>query len=806
MVKSIKINPEKFLEKKVISNIDIRHSFYDKSIDEEIKSGNLNLEDLKEIYSQMIWIRKFEELLSELKTTGQYNGIEYKYNGPAHLAIGQEAAIVGSIFNLDINDHIYGTHRSHGEVLSKCFSAIYHLDDFKQKDLFKGYNENYIFNSLKGIKFYDDSVTKDKNRISVIFSMLSEIFAKKTGLNKGIAGGMHMFFPKLGSFPNNAIIGGSFALAFGSALYKLINKKEGISVAFIGDGAVSSGPVWETLNMSVMDQFTTLWEDKKYPPFMVNILNNNYAISAQTNGETMGNGGPARIGLGVHPSGLDGESVNGQDVFAVLDLVRRKKDIVISGKNPVVNEIRTYRFDSHQSHNFQDSYRTNEEIQEWKEYDPIEIFKNNIINSKIVKDFDFDKIEVEINNLLAKIFNLAIDDIISPLINFENDAFYIRDIMFNRSKRENYKSTRFKLIDNDRYKDLQNKEDRNLTISDSIFEATIEKAARDDKFIVFSQDSRFRGGLGGVYNGLNQSLPFERLFNTPINESAMLGTAIGYAMEGGSCMVQITYMDFLFRAGDELASQLSKWTVMSGGYFKLPIVVRIGIFHGSGVQHSEDYTNILSSITGLNIAMITNPYNAKGIMNKAFSLNSPSIIIEDTLQHRKNMLGYKVPLDYYEIDLGNVEILKEGTDLTIVAFGTYIEKSLSVSKILEEHDISAEVININWIVPLNYEKIFKSVKKTKKIILLNHGFERMNVMKEISSTIVTHLFEFLIKPPIVMGAKNLVTPNGDYDNYIYPQIEDILSAINDNLIHIKDYKSTNFFDKNKDLELKNKGM
>lgn len=806
MAKNIKINPNEFLESKTISNIDIKHSVFDNSLDDELEGGQLSSEDVIEIYSQMIWIRKFEELLGSLKTKGEFNNIKFDYKGPAHLAIGQEAAIVGAIFNLDLNDHIYGTHRCHGEVLSKCFSAIYHLDENSQENIFKDYNDGIIFNTLERIDFYKNANAKLKNKICVIYGMLSETFSRKTGLNKGIAGTMHMFFPELGSYPNNAIIGGSFAMAFGSALYKLINQKKGVAVAFIGDGAVASGPIWETLNMSVMDQYKTLWEDKKYPPFMINVINNNYAISAQTIGETMGNNGAARIGLGVHPSGLDGESVNGQNVLAVLDLIRRKKQIAESGKHPIVNEIRTYRFDSHSSHNFKDSYRTDDEIDAWNEYDPIILFENEIQNSSIGESINLGQIKNDIDNLIKKIFDLSINEEISPFHDLSDNSAPIRNIMFNNGEREMIGSSEFSLNDNDRYNNLQNDVDRNLTISDSIFEATIEKAYMDKEFIIFSQDSRFRGGLGGVYNGLEQSLPFKRLFNTPINEAAMLGTAIGYSMEGGSAMVQLTYMDFLFRAGDELASQISKWTVMSGGYFKLPVVIRIGIGHGWGVQHSEDYSNILASITGLNIAMITNPYNAKGIMKNALNLNSPTVVIEDTLQHRKKFINYKVPKNPYVIEKGFNEIVRKGGDITIIAFGTYIEIAEEVGKHLDSFNVESEIININWIVPINYENIIKSVKKTKKVILLNHGFERMNVMKEISNTIVTHLFEILEKAPIVLGARNLVTPNGDYDRFIYPQVDDILSTVNDCILTLDGYESNNYFDKSKDLEFKKGGF
>ncbi len=786
MTKKINIDPKQFLNPKNFTAPEIKKMNYNKSISNELDEGNLEKKDIKDIFFQMTLIREFENLLSSLKTKGEYANVKFNYTGPAHLEIGEEAAIVGANYILDKEDVIFGTHRNHGEVISKSVSAIRKMNDSELEEILLNYNNGKIFNAINSDERFKKLTWEEKAINYIVYGFLAEIFSRETGVNGGIGGTMHMFFPPFGIYPNNGIVGGSFPMGLGAALYKLVNNKNGIAASFVGDGGISAGPIWETLCMSSMDQYVNLWPQKKFPPFMVNVINNSYAISAQTMGETMGNNGPAITGLGINERGMHSEVVDGQNPLAVIDLIRRKKKILVDGNGPVLNEIRTYRFDSHSSHNFQDSYRTEEEINSWKKYDPIKLFKDKIINENIFSIEELSQIENESLEIVKSNFLLAMNEKISPFLGFEENNNYLDDFIFSNKKRIK-NGSKINFENNSRLNEISEFEVSELTYSDAIFKAIAENFEEDEDFIIFSQDSRFRGGLGGVYNGISETIDFDRLFNTPINESGMLGSAIGYSMMGGQVLVQITYMDFLFRAGDEIASQLSKWRSMSGGSLTLPVILRTGINHGWGVQHSQDYTNILSSITGIKIAAPITPKEAYQTFKQAFSTEDPIIIIEDGILHRsKNK--YTSSLDNttsLNIDNYKPSLIEEGKDVTIVTLGIQLETALVVREQLAKENIDVEILSINWIVPMNLEPIIESVNKTKKVLLINNGYERMNIMKEISQTITELLFDKLEKPPYILGAKNWVTPNGNYDKYIYPTIDQASDLIREKFFNLE---------------------
>ena len=179
----------------------------------------------------------------------------------------------------------------------------------------------------------------------ILYGALAEIFARRTGFNRGLGGSMHLFFAPFGSMPNNAIVGGSADIAVGSALYKRINRQPGIVIANIGDASMGCGPVWEGMMMASMDQYRKLW-DKDLggaPPMMFNFFNNFYGMGGQPVGETMGIGMLARVGAGVNPEAMHSERVDGYNPLAVADATERKKSILLEGRGPVLLDVICYR-------------------------------------------------------------------------------------------------------------------------------------------------------------------------------------------------------------------------------------------------------------------------------------------------------------------------------------------------------------------------------------------------------------------------------------------------------------------------------
>ncbi|MFA5650904.1 MAG: thiamine pyrophosphate-dependent enzyme, partial [Proteiniphilum sp.] len=265
------IDPTKAREPGFVELQPIPVNRYQKSVKDELE--NFTAEELKAIYHDMVLIREFETMLNLVKTKGEYNGTPYNHPGPAHLSIGQESAAVGMAWTLTVDDFIFGSHRSHGEILAKGMSAIHKLDDEKLMEIMESFFDGTILAIVK--KGFDGTV-KELARRFLVYGTLAEIFARETGFNRGLGGSMHAFFTPFGVYPNNAIVGGSGDIAVGAALYKKVNRKPGLVVANIGDASLACGPVWEGITFAAMDQFRELWEGDMRGglPVIINIMNN----------------------------------------------------------------------------------------------------------------------------------------------------------------------------------------------------------------------------------------------------------------------------------------------------------------------------------------------------------------------------------------------------------------------------------------------------------------------------------------------------------------------------------------------------
>ena len=243
MPKSQFLDPKECRKSGMIHFEDIPVNQYNKTIQEESKI--CTKADFMRIYRDMAIIREFETMLYSIKTTSSYNGVDYNNPGPAHLSTGQEASAVGQAYILDKDDFIFGSHRSHGEILAKGLSCIEKLDD---KELYTIMEEFFDGAILKVIE--DEKLSVKELAIEfLIYGALAEIFARTTGFNRGLGGSMHAFFTPFGIYPNNAIVGGSGTIALGAALYKKVNEKKGLVICNIGDASLASFSMAMTLRL-----------------------------------------------------------------------------------------------------------------------------------------------------------------------------------------------------------------------------------------------------------------------------------------------------------------------------------------------------------------------------------------------------------------------------------------------------------------------------------------------------------------------------------------------------------------------------
>ncbi len=671
--------------------------------------------------------------------------------------------------------------------------------------------ENYFDGSILKIVQKDQKSVKELAIDFLIYGTLAEMFARETGFHKGLGGSMHAFFCPFGIYPNNAIVGGSATIATGSALFKKVNRKPGIVIANIGDGAMGRGPVWEALCFATMDQYKKLWGDdmKGGLPIIFNIFNNQYAMGGQTNGETMGYEVAARIGAGVTPNQMHAERVDGYNPLAVIDAIRRKKEILEKKEGPVLLDTLTYRTTGH-SPSDASSYRTKEEIEMWLEGNATDEFKNKLILAGVATSSEIDEINAYVVDLITRICAMAADTSISPRMDFIKNPHQLEDLMFSNKKIAKLSDAKPDVLipmeDDPRVQQIARKErfgfDKDgkpvsklkaYNIRDGVFEAIISKFYEDPTLVAYGEENRDWGGAFAVYRGLTEAIPYHRLFNSPISEAAIVGTAVGYAMSGGRALVELMYCDFLGCAGDEIFNQMAKWQAMSAGVLKMPMVLRVSVGSKYGAQHSQDWTSLCGHIPGLKVCFPVTPYDAKGLMNAALNGTDPVIFFESQRVYDKGEEFHKggVPVENYEIEIGEPDVKREGSDLTILTIGVTLYKALEAAKILEEkYGISAEVIDARSLVPFNYEKVIESVKKTGKIVLASDACTRGSFLNDLATNINEMAFDYLDAPPVVVGAKNWITPAYEFDADFFPQTSWILDAIDQKIMPLKGHTTT----------------
>lgn len=298
---------------------------------------------------------------------------------------------------------------------------------------------------------------------------------------------------------------------------------------------------------------------------------------------------------------------------------------------------------------------------------------------------------------------------------------------------------------------------RQLSTMNAINEAISIAMEKDNNVFIMGEDicgaagNDFEGSLdtlGGAYGvtkGLATKFGRERVIDMPISETAFLGMAIGAAFAGKRPIVEIMYVDFIGVCYDQLFNQAAKMFFMYGGKKPIPMVLRMpcGAGYRAGGEHSQILYNLFVSIPGLKVVTPSNAYDAKGLLLQAIKDNDPVVFLE----HKKSYLREcEVPEEEYYIPFGKAKVVKEGTDVTIVAIHRMVWESLAAAEELEKQGISVEIIDPRTISPLDMDTIIESVKKTGKVIVADESYPRCGMAADISAQITEQAFEYLKKP------------------------------------------------------------
>jgi 2-oxoisovalerate dehydrogenase E1 component len=549
-----------------------------------------------------------------------------------------------------------------------------------------------------------------------------------------------------------------------------------------------------------MDQFKTLW-DKAHSgglPFIMNFVNNFYGMGGQPVGETGGFGVLARMGAGLNAEQMHAERIDGYNPLAVIDAIARKKEIIKKGDGPVLLDTVTYRYSGH-SPSDASSYREKSEIEEWQKVDSLLTYSADLIKEGIATDECLAAERETINGAILRAYKRAISLEISPRADLYSVGGLLESTMFSNDKVESFDTSRQPELltpveENPRVKQLAGRsrsgigpdgellsKGKCIGIRDALFEAILHRFTIDPTLVAYGEENRDWGGAFAVYRGLTELLPYHRLFNSPISEAAIAGTAVGYALEGGRVLVELMYCDFLGRAGDEVFNQLSKWQSMSGGLLRMPVVMRVSVGSKYGAQHSQDWTALCAHIPGLKVAFPATPYDAKGLMNSALAGTDPVIFFESQRIYDQTELFHGldgVPVEYYEVPFGVPDIKRAGEDITIVTVGATLYRAIEAARTLKDtYGISAEIIDARSIVPFDYSIVIESVKKTGRIVLVSDACERGSVLQTMGAKITQLAFNYLDAPPVVVGARNWITPPDEVEDSFFPFEADILDAV-----------------------------
>jgi len=797
MPKQLIVNPDEVRRPGVLEIPGIPLNQYRPDFRAEV--ARFGAEGLKRIWIDMVTIREFESMLDAFKTRGVWEGISYSHKGPAHLSIGQEAAAVGQCANLDPHDLVFGSHRSHGEILAKCLAAARKLDEKALQGVMEAYLDGEILRAAERVAH---SGMSDLAVSFILYGTLAEIFARRDGFNRGLGGSMHAFFSPFGSMPNNAIVGGSADIATGAALFKRINRQPGIVVANIGDASLGCGPVWEAISLAAMDQYRTLWPKDVggAPPILFTFFNNFYGMGGQTQGETMGYQVLARVGAGVNPEAMHAERVDGYNPLAVADAVDRKKRVLVEGRGPALLDVVTYRVSGH-SPSDASSYRSREEVDLWQSADSIQRYGAYLVENRAALQSELDAARAAVRARLAAVVRLVTGDAASSRV----DGAFIESVMLSNGILEKLDDRAPELsqdlAQNSRVKALTGKarfaldaggkpvpKSKLFQLRDGLFEALLHRFSIDPTMAAWGEENRDWGGAFAVYRGLTEALPYHRLFNSPISEGAIVGSGVGYALSGGRAVVELMYCDFMGRAGDELFNQASKWQAMSAGLLRMPLVVRVSVGSKYGAQHSQDWTALVAHIPGLKAYFPATPHDAKGMLNLALRGTDPVVFFESQLLYDMGERFEPVPEGYYETLEGEPVVRKPGKDLTIATLGATLYRALDAAAVLEErYGVSTEVIDLRFITPLRYGVLLESVRKTGRLVLASDACERGSFLHTVASHVGHFAFDWLDAPVAVVGSRNWITPAAEMEELFFPQKEWIVDTVHERVLPLPNH-------------------
>ena len=571
-------------------------------------------------------------------------------------------------------------------------------------------------------------------------AVLAEMFGKAEGCSGGRGGSMHLFDAETNFYGGNAIVGGGLPLAGGLALADRMRGDNHVTACFFGEGAVAEGEFHEALNLA------TLWT----LPVLFICENNGYAMGsalARTEAETDIHAKAASYGIEAH-------QVDGMDVVAVEAAARKAIRRIRETGAPVFLECRTYRFRAHSMFDAQ-LYRDKAEVEEWREKGPIVRFQNWLLENHLIHPEDVSAIEDRVAEEIDEAVAFAEAGTWEPVERITAHVLGEAPPVAPAAP---------------------SGETVEITYREAVKQAIRDAMHRDDRVFLMGEDVGAYGGCYAVSKGLMDEFGEDRIRDTPLSESGFTGAGIGASANGMRPIVELMTVNFSLLALDQIMNTAATIRHMSGGQFGVPLVIRMATGAGKqlAAQHSHSLEGWYAHIPGLKVLAPATVEDARGMLWTALQDPDPVLIFENVMLY--NMTG-QIDAAAGPVDITKAAVRREGADLSLITYGGSLFKTLQAAEELAADGISAEVIDLRTLRPLDEATILASLAKTRRAVIVDEGWRSGSLSAEIMARIMERGFWSLDGPVARVCSEEVPIPYPKHlEDAAIPQTPKIVSA------------------------------
>lgn len=630
-----------------------------------------------------------------------------KIRGFLHLYDGEEAVAVGVMAALQAQDAVVATYREHGQALAR------------------------------GVPMRP---------------LMAEMLGKAEGCCRGRGGSMHLFSREHRFFGGNAIVGGGLPLAAGIAWADQRLRPGAVTVCFFGEGAVAEGAFHEAMNLAA------LW---KLPVLFV-CENNRYAMGVPL---SVGESQPD-IHLKAQAYQIPSAAVDGMDVVQVKLAARRALEHLRNGQGPYFLECKTYRFRAHSMFDTQ-AYRSREEVDAWRERDPVMRLRALMQASHWLSDAEEHTIETEIAAEIDDAVQYAEAGTLEPVAELERFVLMDRVVQEAQGTTQAHAIAPTELVPSTGL----------ISYREACRQALRDALNQDPRTVLLGEDVGQYGGCYAVSKGLLQEFGPERVIDTPLAENGFVGAGVGAALAGMRPLVEVMTCNFSLLALDQILNNAATLSHMSGGQFAVPLVIRMATGAGRqlAAQHSHSLEGWYAHIPGLKVLAPATVTDARFMLAAALADPNPVLIFEHIVLYNTEAT---LEPGVTQVDIERAAVRRPGRDLTLVSYGNGVGKCLEAAQRLAPRGIEVEVIDLRVLRPLDMPTVIASVTKTHRVLVVDEGWMSGSLSAEVAARLADTAFFELDAPVRRLCGREVPVPYAQHlETAALPQVDGIVAEV-----------------------------